>query len=87
VALVALAPKLFRIRRKHRLDGRSPSPQTQSVEAALNASSPLITKGGNASVPVASAVPWLNLSNPICLVMASISSRAVCDSQPQAWRA
>src|SRR5258708_12811841 len=35
MVLVALAAKLFRIRRKHRLDGRSPSLQTQSVEAAF----------------------------------------------------
>lgn len=35
VTLVALAAKLFRIRRKHRLDGRSPSLQAQSVEAAV----------------------------------------------------
>src|SRR5260370_11619380 len=35
MVLVALAAKLFRIRRKHRLDGRSPSLQTQSVKAAL----------------------------------------------------
>jgi hypothetical protein len=35
-------------------------------------------------VPVVSAVPWLNLFNSICFVMASISSLSVCDSQPQA---
>src|SRR5262249_320584 len=35
VPLVALATKLFRIRRKHRLAGRSPSLQAQPVEAAL----------------------------------------------------
>src|SRR5262245_36014444 len=34
VPLVALATKLFRIRRKHRLDGQSPSLQAQPVEAA-----------------------------------------------------
>ena len=41
VALVALAAKLVRIRRKHRLDGRSPSLQAQSVEAALELLKPL----------------------------------------------
>jgi hypothetical protein len=35
VTLVALATELFRIRRKHRLDGRSPGLQAQTVEAAL----------------------------------------------------
>ena len=35
VTLVALATKLFRIRRKHRLDRRSPGMQAQPVEAAL----------------------------------------------------
>src|SRR5437870_4071262 len=41
VALVALAAKLFRIRRKHRLDCRSPSLQAQSVKAALELLKPL----------------------------------------------
>ena len=31
-----------------------------------NSASPSITKGGNASVPPVSAVPWLNLFNSIC---------------------
>src|SRR6266496_2042483 len=35
VPLVALATKPFRISRKHRLNGRSPSLKTQSVEAAV----------------------------------------------------
>jgi hypothetical protein len=35
VTLVALATKLLRISREHRLDGRSPSLQAQSVETAL----------------------------------------------------
>lgn len=41
VALEALAAKLVRIRRKHRLNGRSPGLQAQSVEAALERLKPL----------------------------------------------
>jgi hypothetical protein len=77
VTWIALAAKLFRISHKHGLDGRSPSLQAQALDAALE-------KGDNASLPVARAVPWLNLSNSICFVMASIFSLLVCDSQPQA---
>jgi hypothetical protein len=71
VTLIALATKLLRISRKPRLDGHCPSLQAQSVE-------------GNASVPVGSAVPWFTAFSSICFVMASISSRSVCDSQLQA---
>jgi hypothetical protein len=35
VTLVAFATKLFRISRKHGLDGRRPSLQAQTVKAAL----------------------------------------------------
>jgi hypothetical protein len=85
VALVALAAKMFRISRQHRLDGRSSSLQAKPVKAALELLKPLrSTNGGNASVPVTSAVPWFIVFNPICFVMASISSLLVCDSQPQA---
>jgi hypothetical protein len=73
VTLVALATKLFRVSHKHRLDCRSPGLQTQPI-----------TNGGNASIPIACAVPWFTVFNPICFVMASISSLSVCDSQPQA---
>jgi hypothetical protein len=84
VALVALAAKLYRIRRKHRLDCRSPSLQAQLVKAALELLKPLDHQRWQRQRAVASAVPWLNLFNPICFVMASISSLSVCDSQPQA---
>jgi hypothetical protein len=84
VTLVAFATELFRIKRKHRLDCRNPGVQTQTVEAALELLKSFDPKGGNASAPVASAVPWFTVLSSICFVMASISSLSVCGSQPQA---
>jgi hypothetical protein len=84
VTLVAFATELFRISRKHRLNCCNPGMQAQTVEAALELPKSSITKGGNASAPVASAVPWFTLLSSICFVMASISSLSVGDSQPQA---
>lgn len=41
VPLIALAAKLLRIRRKHRLNGCSPSLQAQSLKATLELLKPL----------------------------------------------
>jgi hypothetical protein len=56
-ALVAFATELFRISRKHRFDAAVPARRHRRSKLPLNSSSHSITKGGNAIVPVASAVP------------------------------
>ena len=82
VTLVAFATELFRISRNHRLDRRGPGMQAQTVEAALELLEffDIITgKGGNASVPVASAVSWFTFLVRYASSWASISLLSVCD--------